>query len=459
MKATNTGDSPAEARLTAERIGPGAGAAAGVFLDPWPRAPWRRSCCGSPFAPMDDPAALDQEDPKLWLDRTVEFWRGDDGPAARIEVPCRKANEALLAAHVCQLIANDHGELHGGEGFYDEFYIRDGGLPGHGTRGGRPVGRRAQGRRAATSAASGPTAASKRRRGQFDANGQALWVLWQYYKITGDRAWLERVYPQMRRAVDWIDGGPPRGPGRFALRRRAAGRRGRRRVPLGRQAPHRRLRPLEPARPALHGRRRARSGKKPTRPTSWPPRPTHYRAAIDAAWKRTGLAHFPPSWEKEGTHWGNTETLWPTRSSTGRSSRRARRSTHVRHVTAAASSRARSSGWGGPTRSIPTCRPTRRWPRCGCGEHEQVVEDFYWYLLHSTAAHAFPEGIFFKRRFAWSDTIPARHRGVELRRPAPPHADPRARRRTAPAGGRARLVAGARANRSASSGRRRTSAS
>ena len=40
------------------------------------------------------------------------------------------------------------------------------------------------------------------------------------------------------------------------------------------------------------------------------------------------------------------------------------------------------------------------------GDHEQVVEDFYWYLLHSTAAHAFPEGIFDRRRFAWSDTIP-----------------------------------------------------
>jgi hypothetical protein len=40
------------------------------------------------------------------------------------------------------------------------------------------------------------------------------------------------------------------------------------------------------------------------------------------------------------------------------------------------------------------------------GEHEQVVEDYYWYLLHSTAAHAFPEGIFYKRRFAWVDTIP-----------------------------------------------------
>ena len=40
------------------------------------------------------------------------------------------------------------------------------------------------------------------------------------------------------------------------------------------------------------------------------------------------------------------------------------------------------------------------------GEDEQVVEDFYWYLLHSTAAHAFPEGIHEKRRFAWGDTIP-----------------------------------------------------
>lgn len=37
-----------------------------------------------------------------------------------------------------------------------------------------------------------------------------------------------------------------------------------------------------------------------------------YRDAIDAAWRRTELAYFPPSWEKVGTHWGNTETLWPT---------------------------------------------------------------------------------------------------------------------------------------------------
>ena len=34
--------------------------------------------------------------------------------AASTKVPCRKASEALLAAHVCQLIASDYGEHYGG---------------------------------------------------------------------------------------------------------------------------------------------------------------------------------------------------------------------------------------------------------------------------------------------------------------------------------------------------------
>ncbi len=102
--------------------------------------------------------------------------------ACRITVPSRKATEAMLAAHVCQLIASGHGELHGGEGFYDNFYIRDGA---------RALGK--------------------------EDEAQAL---------EGEAA--------------------------------------------------------------------------------------DYRAAIDAAHRRTGVPHFPPSWEGDGTHWGNTETLWPT---------------------------------------------------------------------------------------------------------------------------------------------------
>ncbi len=48
------------------------------------------------------------------------------------------------------------------------------------------------------------------------------------------------------------------------------------------------------------------------------------------------------------------------------------------------------------------------------GRDEDVVRDFYAYLLHSTAAQAFPEGVHFEERTAWGETIP-RHRGRQLR--------------------------------------------
>jgi len=81
------------------------------------------------FVPVSDRTALDAADHRLWFDRTVAYWRGLLGSIARIEVPDRKANEALKAAHVCQLIASDHGQMRGGEGFYDEFYLRDAAAP------------------------------------------------------------------------------------------------------------------------------------------------------------------------------------------------------------------------------------------------------------------------------------------------------------------------------------------
>ena len=90
---------------------------------------------------------------------------------------------------------------------------------------------------------------------ELDANGQALWALWQYGKITGDRAWLEKVYPQMLRASRWTMKTRRLSGGRFAVCRPSARRFRRRRIPLRPQAPHRRLRPLEPPRNALHGRR------------------------------------------------------------------------------------------------------------------------------------------------------------------------------------------------------------
>jgi hypothetical protein len=97
-----------------------AGAEQSVDAVVFPLAPGqtRQSVLRVPFealAPAKSPPtanAFTDASADLWLERTVEFWRGLLDKAARIEVPCRKATDALRAAHVCQLIANDHGELH-----------------------------------------------------------------------------------------------------------------------------------------------------------------------------------------------------------------------------------------------------------------------------------------------------------------------------------------------------------
>ena len=193
---------------------------------------------------------------------------GHDGPRRQVEVPCRKATEALLAAHVCQLIASDHGELHGGEGFYDRFYIRDGAyqmmeLEEAGLRdaAAKAIGLYSRSR-------NGPTAASSRRRTQFDANGQALWTFGNTPGSPATRPFCERVYPQMLRAAQWTMQARREAPADspFAGLLPAAPADGE--IPLGRQAPHRRLRFLESARDAVHGRRREDVGQDRRRETS-----------------------------------------------------------------------------------------------------------------------------------------------------------------------------------------------
>ena len=98
---------------------------------------------------------------------------------ARIEVPCQKATQALLAAHVCQLLASDHGVLHGGEGFYDEFYIRDGAYQMLEIEEAGLIDA-ARKTMAAYLRAQRPDGRFETQTNQFDANGQALWVLWQF---------------------------------------------------------------------------------------------------------------------------------------------------------------------------------------------------------------------------------------------------------------------------------------
>jgi len=357
-----------------------------------------------PFEPVEGESAFGEEKVETWLQRTIDYWHGLMADAARIEVPCRKSSEALLAAHVCQLIANDHGELQGGEGFYDNFYIRDGGY--------QIMELEEAGLWDASKKAVAHYLSRQREDGrfetqktQFDANGQAIWVLWQYYKITGNREWLEQAYPQMRRAVDWT----------MKLRRQAPA-----------DSPYVGLLPAAPAdgeylwdgkhhivgyelwnlrgilctADAADALGRAEEARELCKEAEL------YREAIDAACQRTGLAHFPPSWEKEGTHWGNTETLWPTPVVAADDPRVITTIDHARHVHGDGFIEG-TIQWLGRSPAIhPYMSAYTTMASLHRGEHEQVVEDFYWYLLHSTAAHAFPEGIFQARRFAWSNTIP-----------------------------------------------------
>lgn len=404
VKAINLGATPAEARVKFELLTTNASAS-----KPWRAllAPGRsaETCYRIPFEPVADASAFDKENPRLWLDRTVRYWRNLMAKAARIEVPCEKSAQALLAAHVCQMLASDHGVLHGGEGFYDEFFIRDGayqvleleeaGLPDA-----------ARHTLAACLRAQRPDGRFETQKDQFDANGQALWALWQFYKITADRAWLAQAYPQMRRAADWIvrarREAPPDSPFAGVLPNAVADGEflwdGQHHI-VGYDFWN--LRGLLCVADA------ARALGEPADARRFQREAEDCRRAIDSAWQKTGLAWFPPSWEKAGTHWGNTETLWPTALFAPDDARVSALLAEVRqrHGGGFREGAIRWTGFQEPA-IHPYLSAYTTMASLIRGDHNQFVEEFYWYLLHTTATHAFPEGIFFGRRFAWSDTIP-----------------------------------------------------
>ncbi len=426
VKATNSGPERAKARVHIRRwtakeeyarvaeappeLRASAGSEnAGDHNFSWTLSPGesREAFVNFPFFPAAGVKDFLQEDHVAWLKRTTDYWKSLMGRSAQISVPCRKATAAFLASHVCQLIALDHGEVHGGEGFYDVFYIRDGAYQVMELE---EAGLMDVARRALDSYLNHqrPDGRFESQKGQLDANGQAVWVLWQYFKITGDKKWLEEVYPQMRKAVDWT----------IAARRETAHDPG--------------FPGLLPAAPAdgeylwdgknhivgydfwnlramfctadaaavLEKKKEAKDLEREIR---------DYREAINAAWKKTGLEYFPPSWEKDGTHWGNTEILWPVPVFEPKDARIDALTLHVRkeHLGGYVEGIIR---WGYPGIKQPAIHPYMgaytTMNSLHRGLDEQVVGDFYWYLLHSTAANAFAEGIFYLDRTAWYETIP-----------------------------------------------------
>jgi hypothetical protein len=109
-----------------------------------------------------------------------------------------------------------------------------------------------------------------------------------------------------------------------------------------------------------------------------------------------------------GTHWGNTETLWPTELFLRDDPRVDALVHHVRSDFAGGyvEGTMQWKGTGDVEAIHPYMGAYTTMVDLVRGRHEQVVEDFYWYLLHSTASNAFPEGIYYKKREAWGNTIP-----------------------------------------------------
>ncbi len=403
VKITNTGQTAAEAKLQIERSEP-SGLTYKTFAQSLSPGEDTETAVSIPFFPLKEKSDFSTEDARLWLDRTVEYWRGIMSRVARIRVPCDKATQALLASHVYQLIANDHGEVHPGEGFYDEFYIRDGAYQVMQLE---EAGLTNAAQKAMESFLSHqrPDGRFESQKDQFDANGQACWALWQFYRITGDQQWLKKVYPRMRQAVDWMLKARRRGPTESSFsgvlpNAPADGEYlwdGKHHI-VGYDFWN--LRALLCTAEAARILGRSAERKELLREAEL------YRSAIDAAWKQTGLGYFPPSWEKAGTHWGNTETLWPTELFDPCDARvtaligEVRQNYHGGFIEG-------TIQWVGHEKAIhPYMSAYTTMASLVRGEHEQVVEDFYWHLLHSTATHAFPEGVYFERRTAWNDTIP-----------------------------------------------------
>jgi hypothetical protein len=404
VKATNPGPGPAKAGVRLDLLVTNAPPPTewSALLGPEKSA---ETCFRIPFKLVADAAAFDKANARVWLDRTISYWRNLMANAASIEVPCAKATAALRAAHVCQMLVSDHGVLHGGEGFYDEFYIRDGAYQVLELEEAGLLDA-ARNTMAAYLRAQRPDGRFETQQNQFDANGQALWVLWQFYKTTGDRAWLKQAYPQMRRAAEWTMRARHEAPSDSAF----AGV-----LPnavadgefLWDGKYHIVGYDFWNLRGLLCVADAARELGEQTDAQNFQREANDYRRAIDAAWQKTGLAWFPPSWEKAGTHWGNTELLWPTELFAPDDARVSALLAEVRehHGGGFCEGTIRWTGLKEPV-IHPYLSAYTTMASLIRGEHDKFVEEFYWYLLHSTATHAFPEGIFLGRRIAWSDTIP-----------------------------------------------------
>jgi len=340
-------------------------------------------------------------------ERTISEWNDLLEQGTQFDIPETKPMETYKASLVNQFIGMDHGELHAGEGFYDQLYLRD-----------------AAYQAISLLHAGYPAAARKAlecflphqnedgqfitQKGQLDAHGYSLWALVEYYRLTRERLWLLRVYPALKKGVEWLQhmrrtetdkASPFYGilPNAIADGEYLWG--GEYHI-LGYDWWN--LRGLQSAAEAARALGYSRDAEE------WENEFREYKQCIFTALKKTGLDYIPPSYEKMGTHWGNLEVIFPS----------PLLDPYDPLVTATLDEVRNHFGGGfrdgiirwSPGRPEPAIHPYMSQfvtnTHIARGEYEQAIDGFYSFLLHTSCTHVFPEGVHYEKREAWNNTLP-----------------------------------------------------
>ncbi len=340
------------------------------------------------------------------------YWQRLLDRGATIEVPEEKVAQTYRASLVYQFIGRDRSEVHGGEGFYDEQYIRDGTYQATSLAhaGFLDEARGSMERLLRFQLADGRFESQK---GQLDANGYAMWGPVELFRLTGDIAWLRSVYPAIRKAARWVEQTrrqekDPASPFFGILPNAVADGEflwdGRHHI-VGYDWQN--LRGMQAVAYA------ARVLEKAEEADALEKEIDDYRRCILKAIERTGLPYIPPSYEKAGTHWGNLEAIFPTPLIDPLDPRLTATLRFVRTDFGRA-----TGNPGGFIEGVIQWNP----PGSGAihpymsqfvtqshlvrGERDETLDGFYSFLLHTTSTHGFPEGVFWRRREAWSNTVP-----------------------------------------------------
>jgi len=334
--------------------------------------------------------------------RTKLFWQDLLKKGATIGVPEEKPSLTYYASLIYNFIGRDGTVIKPGEGFYDNFYLRDGAFQTHALdlAGFHSEAKESLAHFLKYQKADGQFISQQ---GELDGNGQALWALYAHCALTGDLVWLEEVYPAAAKAISWLQRSRQKNvrfdsPYFGILFASIADGENLMRTPkhiVGYDLWN------------LHGvdcvARMAEALGKKSEAREYRQLFHTYKACIEKALKKAGADWFPPTYEGVGTSWGNLTMIHPTRLFDPWDARVTKTLENVRAGFVEGTIR-----WGEEEKRAihPYMGTYVTNSEVIRGEQEKAIDHFYHFLAHTTSTHGFPEGVYFEKRTAWGDTVP-----------------------------------------------------